>query len=219
MSSHQQMPKQPDAGQASLFIIAAASGAGKTTLVRALLNQLPDLAVSISTTTRDRRPGEQDGVDYHFVGKPVFQSMVAENRFLEYAEVFDQFYGTSRDTVASQLAQGRDVVLEIDWQGAQQVRASQPDSVGIYILPPSRQALEQRLRSRAQDSEQQIQRRMRDAISEMSHFDEFDYMVVNDDFDQALRQLSCIIQSQRLRTRRQNAVHQNMISELLGLET
>jgi len=200
----------------SLFIVAAASGAGKTSLVRALLGTLPGLAVSVSTTTRAIRPGETDGVDYHFTDKADFEAQVAEDCFLEHALVFDHYYGTSRDTVQAQLDQGLDVILEIDWQGARQVHKLMPDCRGVYILPPSRQVLEQRLRSRGQDDELQIRRRMDDAVSEMVHYDEFDYVIVNDDFDQSVRELRAIFLARRLEITNQSRRHRDLIAQLLS---
>ena len=168
-----------------LFVIAAPSGAGKTSLVKALLQRKPELHVSISHTTRPRRPSEEHGREYYFVSVPEFQELVARNQFLEHAQVFDNYYGTGREPVERQLAQGRDVILEIDWQGARQVREAMPDCCTIFILPPSRQALEERLRNRKTDSEGVIARRLRDAVGDMSHWQEFDYVVVNEDFDRA----------------------------------
>jgi guanylate kinase len=196
--------------------VAAASGAGKTSLVRALIDALPGLVVSLSTTTRARRPGEVDGVDYHFVDKPTFEAQLAEGQFLEHAQVFDNYYGTSRAVVQTQREQGLDVILEIDWQGARLVRDIMPDCHSIYILPPSRQVLEQRLHHRGQDDEQQIARRMSDAISEMVHYDEFDYIVVNDDFNQALQELQSIFVSQRLKFDVQSRRHRDLIARLIS---
>ena len=202
--------------QGSLTIISAASGAGKTSLVKALIALDLDISVSISHTTRPMRPGEKHGENYHFVNKQTFQSMIDDNEFLEYAEVFDNFYGTARSSVLAQLASGKDVILEIDWQGAQQVRKSLPDHIGVFILPPSRAALQQRLADRGQDSDEVIQRRMRDAIGETSHYNEYDYLVINDDFDTALQDLQTIFHGQRLRLTPQSDRHQDMIEDLLG---
>lgn len=201
--------------QGSLFIVSAPSGAGKTSLVKALIERDSSIAVSVSHTTRDIRPGEVDGVNYHFVDKSSFQQMVEEGAFLEYAEVFDNYYGTARSSVEAQLASGTDVILEIDWQGARQVRELMPEHVSIFILPPSRAALQQRLTDRGQDSAEIIERRMRDAISETSHYDEYDYLVVNDDFDTALDELAVIFRAQRLQRMAQTQRHRAMISELL----
>lgn len=180
----------------TLFIICAPSGAGKTSLVRALVDAVPGLYVSISHTTRPARPSEKHGVDYFFVGEDEFQALLEQNRFLEHATVFDHFYGTSRAWVEEQLGDGKDIILEIDWQGAQQVRSIIKDTVSIFILPPSLTALEERLKGRG-DDERNISRRMRDAVSEMEHYGEFDYLVPNDFFDRTLKQLSAIIISAR----------------------
>ncbi|MGH8140606.1 MAG: guanylate kinase [Steroidobacteraceae bacterium] len=179
-----------------LFVIAAPSGAGKTSLVKALLQRKPDLHVSISYTTRKMRPTEQDGREYHFISIPEFQQLAAQGQFLEHAQVFDNSYGTGRRPVEAELAQGNNVVLEIDWQGARQVRRSMPACVTVFVLPPSRRALEERLRNRRTDSEDVIARRLRDAVGDMSHWDEFDYVVVNDEFDKAVDGLVHIVESQ-----------------------
>jgi guanylate kinase len=176
-----------------LFVISAPSGAGKTSLVRELLARRPNLVVSVSHTTRAARPHEVAGRDYHFVSRERFEQLVREGAFLEHAQVFDNHYGTGAQQVRERLAEGRDVVLEIDWQGAQQVRASLPESVTIFVLPPSRAALRERLRGRGTDSPEVIERRLRDAVSDMSHYREFDYVVVNDDFEQALRELNSLL--------------------------
>lgn len=179
--------------QNRLFVISAPSGAGKTSLVRALMGREPGLRFSISYTTRPQRTGEQDGQHYFFVAPDRFQAMVEEGAFLEHARVFDNCYGTARSQVEELLASGHGVVLEIDWQGARQVRAAMPDAVGIFILPPSRSELERRLRSRGTDSDTVIRRRLADAATDISHWDEFDYVVVNDDFAAALQALSEIV--------------------------
>ena len=176
-----------------LFVIAAPSGAGKTSLVKALLASEPRLRLSVSHTTRKRRPTEEDGREYHFVPVPQFERLVARGEFLEHARVFDNFYGTARVFVEEQLRQGYDVILEIDWQGAQQVRHAVPQCVSIFILPPSRRALAERLSRRATDSAQTIARRLRDATADMSHYREFDYVIVNDDFAQAVSDLRRIV--------------------------
>ncbi|GAC1453380.1 MAG: guanylate kinase [Steroidobacteraceae bacterium] len=176
-----------------LYVIAAPSGAGKTTLVKALLAAEPQLRVSISHTTRKKRPTEEGGREYHFVAVADFEALAARGAFLEHARVFDNYYGTSRAFVEEQLAAGRGVVLEIDWQGAQQVRAAMPECVSIFILPPSRQALTERLARRATDTAQVIARRLADSVADMSHYREFDYVVVNDDFDQAVADLRSIV--------------------------
>jgi guanylate kinase len=179
-----------------LYVIAAPSGAGKTSLVQALRSAMPALAVSISYTTRAKRPTEEEGRDYHFVSVERFRELLAANAFLEHAQVFDNYYGTGREQIARRLAAGESVLLEIDWQGARQVRQAQPDSVSIFILPPSRTALEQRLRARRTDSDEVIARRLRDAASDMSHCPEFDFAVVNDQFDRAVAELQQIIAGQ-----------------------
>jgi len=177
----------------SLFVIAAPSGAGKTSLVKAVLDRDPALKVSISHTTRKPRTHERDGEHYHFVSTDEFKRLVAAGEFLENAQVFDNFYGTSRGAVEALRNAGHDVILEIDWQGAQQVRKAQPDCRSIFILPPSRAELETRLRNRKTDSEQVIERRLRDAVADMSHFSEFDRVVVNDDFETAVAHLLSIL--------------------------
>ncbi len=200
----------------TLFVFAAPSGAGKTSLVKALLADTTGISVSVSHTTRAMRPGEQDGIDYHFVDIPVFEKMVGEHAFLEHARVFDNYYGTSRTGIEQQLALGMDVILEIDWQGARQVRKVMPETVGVFILPPSREALELRLRGRGTDSEEIIARRMRDAQSESSHYDEFDFVVVNDDFDTALAELKAIVTCRRQRLAAQRWRHAKMLKALLA---
>jgi guanylate kinase len=176
-----------------LFVIAAPSGAGKTSLVKALLASEPRLRLSVSHTTRKRRPTEQDGREYHFVSVPQFEQLVARGELLEHARVFDNFYGTARGFVEEQLRQGYDVILEIDWQGAQQVRRAVPQCVSIFILPPSRRALAERLSRRATDSADTIARRLREAAADMSHYREFDYVIVNDEFAQAVSDLRRIV--------------------------
>jgi len=187
-------PMPASAFPGRLFVIAAPSGAGKTSLVKALLERKPELHVSVSYTTRKMRPTEEDGREYHFISVPEFQQLAQQGQFLEHAQVFDNFYGTGRRPVETELAQGNHVVLEIDWQGARQVRRSMPACVTIFVLPPSRAALEDRLRNRRTDSEQVIARRLRDAVGDMSHYDEFDYVVVNDDFERAVGDLVRIVQ-------------------------
>ena len=177
-----------------LFVLAAPSGAGKTSLVRALLERKPQLSLSISHTTRPRRPTELDGREYYFVTVEQFEQMVAQRRFLEHAQVFGNYYGTAREPVERQLAAGRDMVLEIDWQGARQVRAALPQCQTIFVLPPSREALEQRLRGRGTDSAEVIARRLREAVGDMAHWDEFDDVVINDDFERAVEDLVHIVE-------------------------
>ena len=183
----------------TLYIVSAPSGAGKTSLLKALVATDDGIQVSVSHTTRPMRPGEMDGVDYHFVDKERFMAMVEQGEFLEHAQVFDNLYGTSEAAIREQLQSGLDVVLEIDWQGARQVRGRFADAVSIFILPPSPEALRQRLTGRGQDSEEVIERRMRDARSEMSHYPEYDYLIINDLFDEALEQLRAVVEAQRLR--------------------
>ncbi len=199
----------------TLYIISAPSGAGKTSLVKQLVAGSDSITVSVSHTTRPMRPGEENGVDYHFVAEQEFLSMVGHGAFLEHAQVFDNYYGTSQQHVEQQLLDGRDVILEIDWQGARQVRKLIQDSLSIFILPPSRQALRERLENRGQDDEQVIQRRMQDAVNEMSHYAEFDYLVVNDVFEEALQDLKCIFSANRLRQVRQECNIQNLLIELM----
>jgi len=178
---------------ARLYVLAAPSGAGKTTLVKALVDRRPDLRFSISYTTRPPRKTEIAGKDYFFVDKAEFERLRAEGELLESARVFDNFYGTSRSQVEAYLADGRDVILEIDWQGARQVRESMPEAVSIFILPPSRHELERRLRGRQTDSDEVIERRLRDALSDMSHWEEFDYCIINDDLERAVAELESVL--------------------------
>jgi guanylate kinase len=176
-----------------LFLVTAPSGAGKTSLVRALLQDHTNIRFSISYTTRKQRPNEKHAHDYHFVDKAEFERMVAAGEFLEHAQVFDNYYGTGRRAVEAEMAAGRDVLLEIDWQGAAQVRKLMPEAVSIFILPPSRAELERRLRTRGTDDDTVIARRLKDAVGDMSHWSEFDYVVVNDTFEHALAELSAIV--------------------------
>jgi guanylate kinase len=177
-----------------LYVIAAPSGAGKTSLVKALIEREPRMRFSVSYTTRPPRPAEIEGLDYHFVSKARFEEMVARDEFLEHARVFDNFYGTALRTVEAALNDGQLLLLEIDWQGARQVRARLPAARSIFILPPTRTALEQRLRARSTDSEAVIQRRLSDAANDLAHWPEFDYVVVNDQFERALGDLLAIVQ-------------------------
>lgn len=203
------------AASGNLFIVSAPSGAGKTSLVNALLRQLEGVCVSVSHTTRPQRPGEVDGVNYHFVGRDQFETMLEAGDFLESAEVFGNLYGTSQRWVEQTLAGGSDVILEIDWQGAQQVRRLIPGAIAVFILPPGRDVLEQRLRGRGQDAPEVIARRLAEAVSEMSHYAEADYLVINDQFDTALAELSAIVAGARLRLPRQLQRHQALIAQLL----
>ncbi len=198
-----------------LFVVSAPSGAGKTTLVKALIEYTDQLQTSISYTTRPKREGEIDGKDYHFVNEDAFFNLRDNGDFLEYAAVFDNYYGTSKSALSNTLSQGIDVILEIDWQGAQQVRESFPDSTGIFIVPPSRTILLERLQSRATDSDSVIQRRTSEAIAEMSHYPKFDYLVINDNFDTALMEIQSIILSFRLKTPRQYENHSGLLDDLL----
>jgi len=186
------------APRGSLFVIAAPSGGGKTSLINGLLQRDPRLALSISHTTRQARPGEIDAQHYYFVSEAEFEQMVENGDFMEHARVFDHFYGTNRKSIDSQLEQNRDVILDIDWQGARQVRSAFPDCCLIFIIPPSLQSLRQRLTKRGQDSASVIERRMRDAQAEISHWAEFDQLVVNDDYDAALEELLAIINDHRM---------------------
>jgi guanylate kinase len=199
-----------------LFVIAAPSGAGKTSLVRALIARLPDLRFSISYTTRKQRATEKHGRDYFFVDKERFAEMVQAGEFLEYAPVFDNSYGTSRAQVEQYLSKGENVLLEIDWQGARQIRRTMPEHQSIFVLPPTRDALEQRLRSRQTDSDEVIARRLRDSIADMSHWKEFDYVVVNDDFARATEDLCAIVSGQGEHLRADRSDLQTLIHSLLG---
>jgi len=176
-----------------LFIFSAASGTGKTSLAKALVERVPEAAFSVSHTTRAPRPGEQHGVHYYFVNQTQFDEMVAADRFLEHANVFGNSYGTSRAATENLLRQGKNIILDIDWQGARAIKEKMPESVSVFILPPSRAALEERLTNRGQDTPEVIARRMREAVSEMSHYKEFDHVVVNDDFEAALKDLQTVI--------------------------
>ncbi|MEG3765180.1 guanylate kinase [Alteromonas sp. 14N.309.X.WAT.G.H12] len=204
----------------NLFILSAPSGAGKSSLIKALLEKHDDsstypMQVSVSHTTRAPRPGEVDGVHYHFVSREQFEALIEQGVFFEYAEVFGNYYGTSRVTIEQTLHRGIDVFLDIDWQGARQVKAALPDACGIFILPPSASVLRERLTRRGQDAGEVIDSRMREAVSEMSHFDEFDYVLINDNFATALNELEAIVVAQRQRTMKQQMRHQNLIKDLL----
>lgn len=200
----------------TLFIISAPSGAGKTSLVKALLQQDTNVLVSVSHTTRSPRSGEIEGRDYNFVSHETFDEMIGLGQFLEYADVFGNKYGTSQAWVKDRLADGVDVILEIDWQGAQQVRRLMRGAVSVFILPPGRHALEQRLKGRGQDDESVIALRMSKAVDEMSHYPEFDYVIINDDFDQALEELHSLFIARRLRQDAQQIKHAALLSELLS---
>ena len=200
----------------TLYTVSAPSGAGKTSLVNALIDSCEDLRVSVSHTTRAKRPGETDGVDYHFTSEQAFLAMLEQASFLEHANVFGNLYGTSQRWVEDQLSAGTDVILEIDWQGAAQVKRLRPATRAIFILPPSRETLLQRLTSRGQDDAATIDGRMAQAVEEMSHYVESDFLVVNDDFDQALAGLRAIIDCLRLATDKQTASLEPLLSSLLG---
>lgn len=199
----------------SLFIISAPSGAGKTSLVKALVEKDGNLRASVSHTTRSPRPGEKEGSNYHFVKKSFFDKMVNQGEFLESAQVFDHFYGTSKLWVQNQLKAGTDVVLEIDWQGAKQIKERMPLACAIFILPPSKNALQERLMSRGQDNPEVIQRRMDQAVNEMSHFESSDYLVLNRNFEEALNELEVIVKAQRLKTVKRSKNLGNILSEML----
>lgn len=200
----------------TLYIVAAPSGAGKSSIVNACLARDPDIALSISYTSRAPRPGERHAEHYNFVSAAEFEQMVAEGDFFEHARVHGDWKGTARQSVEPLLASGKDVLLEIDWQGARQVRAKIPEAVSIFILPPSRDALEQRMRRRGQDSEEVIARRLAAAREEMSHFDEFDYLIINEVFDAAVADMCAILTASRLRRPAQLARHARLVEALLA---
>ena len=201
---------------AHLFVIAAPSGAGKTTLVKALVERHPELRFSISYTTRKKRRNETHGVDYLFVDDDAFEQLRANGDLLEYAEVFDNFYGTSRAQVEEHLAADHSVILEIDWQGARQVRESMPDSVSIFILPPSAEELERRLHDRRTDSARVIARRLRDAKSDMAHWDEFDHVIINDDLDDAVSELEAVLAGEGQASSTDNVALRRAVSRIVG---
>src|SRR5690554_5953351 len=199
----------------TLFIVAAPSGAGKSSIVNACLARDREVRLSVSFTSRTPRPGERHAEHYHFVGEDEFQRMIDAGEFFEHARVHGDWKGTARQSVEPQLAAGRDVLLEIDWQGARQVRAQVPDAVGIFILPPSRAALDERMRKRGQDSEEVMARRLAAAREEMSHHDEFDYLIVNEDFDVAVAEMCAIFVASRLRREQQRRRHRDLLRTLL----
>ena len=205
-----------DRGRGRLFVIAAPSGAGKTSLVKALLEERPELHVSISHTTRPMRVSEKEGREYFFVSVPEFKDLIERSAFLEYAQVFDNFYGTGRKPVEEQLSRGKNVILEIDWQGARLVRKAMPDCSSIFILPPSRRALEDRLRNRQTDSEDVINRRLRDSIGDMSHWDEFEYVVVNETFERAVAELVRIVDGRGEDLASSREALRPLLAELVG---
>ena len=199
----------------TLFIIAAPSGAGKTSLVKAISGKTDNTDISISHTTRKPRHDEKDGEAYHFIDEAEFKNMVKQNRFLEYAKVFGNYYGTSRDWVEQELALSRNIILEIDWQGAQQVKSQLRNSVGIFILPPDYHTLRDRLVGRQNDDRETIDRRMNAAREEMSHYKEFDYIVINDDFDRAVFELEAIISATNLGSCRQSAFYDDFVNKII----
>jgi guanylate kinase len=200
----------------TLYTVSAPSGAGKTSLVSALVTSNPEVCVSVSHTTRPMRPGEVNGVNYHFIDHTTFEAMIEKNAFLEHARVFSNLYGTSQAWVEETLKQGIDVILEIDWQGAKQVRQLMPNTVSLFILPPSLACLRQRLTGRGTDAKSVIDARMAEALNEMSHYVEADYLIINDDFTTALAQFQALITSQHLRLSRQVEKHTGLIQELLA---
>lgn len=199
----------------NLFILSAPSGAGKSSLINALLKKHTDMKVSVSHTTRSPRPGEENGVHYHFVSTDEFKALIEKNDFFEWAQVFDNYYGTSKQAIESQLDAGIDVFLDIDWQGAQQVRKIMPSVQTIFILPPSKKELKQRLNNRGQDSADVIAGRMAQAQSETSHYNEYDFVIVNDDFESALADIEIIVMAQRLTLKAQEDRHQVLLNSLL----
>ncbi|MBL4608331.1 MAG: guanylate kinase [Pseudomonadales bacterium] len=199
----------------TLFIISAPSGAGKTGLLTKLVKEQANIRTSVSRTTREKRLGEEDGVNYHFTSVEAFQKIAGEGGFLEQAEVFGNYYGTEEAWVNTQLAQNTDIILEIDWQGAQQVRKLKPEAISIFILPPSKEALYERLNNRGQDSDEVINKRMTQATEEMSHFLEYDYLVINDLFDEALEQIKAIVLSHRLKVKNQALRQGKLLKQLL----
>lgn len=199
----------------TLYIISAPSGGGKTSLVNALIATMTDIMVSISYTTRAQRPGEREGINYHFIDEARFHQLSAQAAFLEQAQVFGNYYATGKQWVAEQLADGKDVVLEIDWQGAQQIHRLIPNCIGIFILPPSRDVLYSRLQERAQDNPQIIAKRMAQASNEIAHYKEYDYLIINDDFEQALSDLQAIIKAKRLTRANQQLRYVQLIDNLV----
>lgn len=201
--------------QGTLYVVSAPSGAGKTSLLKQLIKELDLIQTSISHTTRTKRKGEVDGVDYHFVTTDQFKRLISENAFYEYAEVFGNFYGTSKSAIQNQLESGVDVILEIDWQGARQIRQHLPQSCSIFILPPSKEALLERLKGRGQDEDAVIALRMQAAQGEMSHYTEYDYLVINDDFSLAVNELKSIMLAKRLKRPVQQEKYAHLLSNLL----
>lgn len=204
------------ARRGTLFTVSAPSGAGKTSLVTALIEQTEGICVSVSHTTRAIRPGEVDGKNYHFTDQDTFKAMIEQSAFLEHAQVFGNLYGTSQKWVEETLAEGQDVILEIDWQGARQIYKLMPETLGVFILPPSREALRDRLTGRGQDDETIIDGRMAEAISEMTHYVEADYLIINDVFDAALMEFQAIVEASRSSLAKQQSLHQELLAELLS---
>ncbi|WP_069211983.1 guanylate kinase [Vibrio anguillarum] len=205
-------------GKGTLYIVSAPSGAGKSSLISAMLETNPTYAmkVSVSHTTRGMRQGEQDGVHYHFVQKELFEELITKGEFLEHAEVFGNYYGTSKVWIKNNLNKGIDVFLDIDWQGARQIRDKMPDAKSVFILPPSKEELERRLNARGQDSEAVIAKRMNEAQAEISHYTEYDYVIINDDFDVALMDFRAILRAERLKQDKQAAKYNSMLNALLA---
>lgn len=201
---------------AQLFILSAPSGAGKTSLVKQACGLMSNLSVSVSHTTRPMRPADREGVDYHFVDEAVFQRMIERGEFLEHARVFDNLYGTSQSEVEKTLDAGTDVLLEIDWQGADQVRRLMPQACSIFIMPPSREILQSRLRGRASDAEEVIERRLKEAVDDMKHFSNYEYLIINDDFELAVQQLCAVVMAKRVEVLRQSGENEVLLSKLLA---
>ena len=202
----------------NLFVISAPSGAGKTSLVRALIDINPQIDLSVSYTTRKPRPGERDGEDYHFVSRDTFLAMAKRGEFIESAEVYGNLYGSSQTWISQENVKGRDILLEIDWQGAAQIRRLFPDCISVFVLPPSMQALAQRLKGRAQDTSEVIARRLAAARNDVAHVAEFDYVIINDDLNEALRELNAVVLAARLRCAGQLSRHQSLINQLQNPE-
>lgn len=202
--------------QGNLFVVSSPSGAGKSSLISALLQRHNDMKVSVSHTTRAPRPGEEDAVHYHFTNVDAFKSLIADNGFYEWAEVFGNYYGTSKQAIQDQLDQGIDVFLDIDWQGAQQMRKIVPNIITLFILPPSREELESRLNKRGQDSAEVIEKRMAQAQSEMSHYNEYDFLLINDNFEETLNNFEQIVLAHRLKTNNQQSKNSQLLTQLLA---
>ena len=210
------MSSQPEKAKGTLFIVSAPSGAGKTSLVKALIASLDNVVVSVSHTTRPSRPGEVDGVNYHFVDEETFLKLRSEDGFFEWAEVFGNLYGTAKAGIDDQLARGIDVILEIDWQGARQIRAQRDDTVSLFILPPSTATLRQRLTTRGQDNDEVIEKRMLAAKAELAHYNEADFLILNDVFERALEDLQSVVRACRLKQEKQSKNLHNTLSDLLS---